>query len=75
MLIIGTRTSPREVAGGKSFVNQCPSCHQQRNFVECETVRHITLYFIPLIPLGATGERYMKCTGCESCFTVEMRGQ
>ena len=64
MLIIGTMnwTSTRERGG---FF--CPECSIDRNFRRRASRPFLTLYFIPVIPIGGLSE-FIECESCRLQF-------
>ena len=66
MIIIGTTELKFTKATG-SF--HCPACQQDRVFRHRVRRQFLTLYFIPLIPLGSLGE-FVECTTCRGAFDV-----
>jgi hypothetical protein len=60
MIIWGYRTMKR--TGDKGQFH-CPHCSSQRAYKHEKFNRWFTLYFIPIIPLGAVGEQ-ITCTAC-----------
>lgn len=67
-MIITGRTSLNSSIGSGTF--HCPRCSMPRQFQHIEVKRYFTLYFIPLFPLGSSGQ-YVECTSCTGTFGVE----
>jgi len=67
LIIFGRRSRTSVVAQGDF---SCPSCQSGRPYRHVVVKRWFTLYFIPVIPLGKTGE-YVECTVCAKKFTIE----
>lgn len=68
MIIYGTRgvtTTPDTGAF------HCPRCGPETAFKQKRVRRFFTLYFIPVIPLGALGE-YVECQQCRNTYDVEV---
>ena len=64
MIIFGTRGIGRQIGSG-SF--NCPRCVPSQPYSHKSVRRYFTLYFIPLIPLGAAGD-YVECGACAGTF-------
>jgi hypothetical protein len=60
MIIAGITTRRKQIGQGEFF---CPQCRRPRRYTLQVVSRYITLFFIPLIPLGEVG----KFVACESC--------
>ncbi len=68
-LIVGF--SSRTKASGIGELH-CPTCQTTRPFVELRQSRWISLFFIPLIPLGSSRHGRIQCTVCGSEFDEEI---
>jgi hypothetical protein len=64
-IIYGWKTSPRVIAQGDFH---CPSCRQPTPYEHVDMAQYITLFFIPIIPIGSAG-KFVKCQLCQSAFT------
>ncbi len=64
MIIIGTTELTLGSRRGEFY---CPSCRSRRPFRHKVRRAFLTLYFIPLIPLGKTAE-FVLCDGCQEAF-------
>lgn len=62
ILIGGVSTKGKTIEEG---FFQCPICQQQRQFVHKSYRKHISLFFIPIIPIGKTDETVI----CKHCKT------
>jgi hypothetical protein len=68
MIIFGTR-SMNSRSGNGAF--HCPRCGMERHYMHYVVKQWFTLYFIPVIPMGARGE-FVECTSCAGTFGVEV---
>ncbi len=68
MILYGYRHKEIEQNTG---VFQCPSCGDQRAFKRMKIVRYFTLFFIPLFPLGTTGE-FVECQVCRRKYQPDI---
>jgi hypothetical protein len=68
MIIYGHRNKEIEQTTG---VFHCPSCGEQRAFKRIKVVRYFTLFFIPLFPLGTTGE-FIECQACRRKYQTDI---
>ncbi|MEC7449277.1 MAG: zinc-ribbon domain-containing protein [Planctomycetota bacterium] len=59
--MIGLSTTKPVIDTG-SF--ECPKCHQQRSYQRKAIKNWISIYFIPIIPIGSSGE-VLQCTKCK----------
>lgn len=64
LIIFGTRGVTYGSEGGQFY---CPDCDAERAYKHRKVRRFVTLYFIPLIPLGLLGE-YIECQTCTSTY-------
>ena len=62
--MIGLSTTKPVIDTG-SF--DCPKCHQQRSYQRKLIKNWISIYFIPIIPIGSSGE-VLQCTKCKIEF-------
>ncbi|MEM7474886.1 MAG: TerB family tellurite resistance protein [Planctomycetota bacterium] len=64
MLLIGTMNwSSTRMSG----MFQCPTCGGSQNFRLKSTRPFLTLYFIPVVPIGGL-EEYVECRNCREAF-------
>ncbi|MEL6149655.1 MAG: zinc ribbon domain-containing protein [Chloroflexota bacterium] len=72
LIIFGAR--PRTTTTGKGEF-YCPNCSgdegQQRRYELKKSRNFFTLYFVPLVPLGA-GEEYVECQYCGMVFKLDV---
>jgi hypothetical protein len=52
----------------------CPNCNQHRSYERRLLKNWLSLYFIPVIPMGTSGE-VLRCTSCKMEFPVDSPGQ
>ena len=70
--MIGT-TSTKPLIDTGSFA--CPVCQAQQTYERRQVREWLTLYFIPVIPLGSQGE-FLRCLTCRNDFsTAALFGQ
>ncbi|MEC8390208.1 MAG: zinc-ribbon domain-containing protein, partial [Planctomycetota bacterium] len=69
--MIGLSTTKPVIDTG-SF--DCPKCHQQRSYQRKLIKNWISIYFIPIIPIGASGE-VLQCTKCKIEFPAKSAPQ
>jgi hypothetical protein len=67
-IIWGLRVVYHTIATGAFF---CRKCGGDRGYRRRAGRRFITLFFIPLIPLGRTGE-HVQCTTCKTRYVTEV---
>ena len=65
--MIGLSTTKPVIDTG-SF--ECPKCHQQRSYQRKAIKNWISIYFIPIIPIGSSGE-VLQCTKCKIEFPAK----
>jgi hypothetical protein len=72
IIIFGTKPVARKTGTGSFF---CPTCQRDTPCSHHRIRQFFTLYFVPLIPLGAVGE-LVRCDRCgsEHAADVIMRG-
>lgn len=68
MIIYGTRGKNVEKGGG---MFTCPRCATEQSYKHFEVKSYFTLYFIPLIPVGSSGE-FLECAGCSGTYAPEV---
>jgi len=68
MILFGTRGVKSTIKLG-SF--NCPQCEESRSYRHQKVTNFLTLFFIPLIPLGSAGE-YVECSDCKSTFVPQV---
>jgi uncharacterized tellurite resistance protein B-like protein len=69
--MLGFQTT-RPIVDVGSF--DCPNCNQHRSYERRLLKNWLSLYFIPVIPMGTSGE-VLRCTSCKMEFPVEAPGQ
>lgn len=62
-VIAGTKEVVKRSGEGSSEIRFCPRCGEPRRFHPAERRNHVTLFFLPLFPLGAS----RSCLACETC--------
>ncbi len=67
IIIWGSKTVFRPVAGGWRGKLDCPQCGTVRSFVEKQPVKLFTLYWIPLFPTSR-GAPFIECETCGGKF-------
>jgi hypothetical protein len=67
-IIWGLRVVYHTIATGVFF---CRKCGGDRGYRRRAGRRFITLFFVPLIPLGRTGE-HVQCTTCKTRYVTEV---
>lgn len=65
MLIIGTRGITSSTGETGKF--SCPGCSTHASYRERQIRQWLTLYFIPVIPLGIAG-KYVECENCRQAY-------
>lgn len=65
MIIIGTRGITSST--GQTGTFSCPGCGQQASYRERQIRQWLTLYFIPVIPLGLHG-KFVECENCRQAY-------
>jgi uncharacterized tellurite resistance protein B-like protein len=68
MIIFGTRHIRSTVNTGTFY---CPSCKQRTPYKHIENREYGHLFFIPLLPLGSSGE-YIECQHCGKPFYTDV---
>jgi hypothetical protein len=69
-IIAGTKSVERTIASGSFF---CPCCEAETPFVRRKVTNYLTLFFIPLIPLGQAGQ-VVRCERCVTSFDAGILG-
>jgi hypothetical protein len=67
-LLFHHKAGTRAVAGGKTFVEQCPTCQKQTKFEEVEVSESVGVWFIDV---AGDKERKYRCRVC--CDVFELR--
>lgn len=65
MIIIGTRGITSSTGETGAFA--CPTCGKQSSYRERQIRQWLTLYFIPVIPLGLAG-KFVECETCRQAY-------
>lgn len=68
MIIFGTKEVGRDDGGGR-FV--CPNCGPQEYRLK-KVRRYVTLYFVPVFPLGGEKGEYVECRRCKTAWGVDV---
>lgn len=68
MIIFGTSNKSKTTGSGQFF---CPNCKTTRAYERKQSKRYFSLYFIPLIPMGDSGE-FVECQTCHLTFRPEI---
>lgn len=63
--IVGIQQRSRRVEGGVPRTRGCPACGVSRVFHEVETRPWLTLFFVPVVPVGGRHVR-LACDTCKS---------
>lgn len=67
-LIYGLRTRATPKTGAATHTARCPACRSDQQFLEVIGNRHITFFFVPVIPVGA--KHMHECQGCRALFLI-----
>ncbi|MBX3421234.1 MAG: zinc ribbon domain-containing protein [Pirellulaceae bacterium] len=70
MIVIGTWDWPKTIETGIFY---CPACDSQQNYRRRRVRPFLTLYFIPVIPIGRRQEQ-VQCRKCKSQFETSILG-
>ena len=65
-LLFGTKTSVREV---RPLDRPCPACREHGHLHLRASRRYFTLFFIPVVPLGAA-QNFWACEYCSAQFAA-----
>lgn len=68
MIIFGTRRKFETVGAGEFY---CPHCQRPRAYEHQRGRNYFALYFIPLFPIGSSGE-FIQCTHCGMSYNLEV---
>lgn len=68
MIIFGTRAKTKTVDEGEFY---CPHCARERHYERKEIKNYFALYFIPLVPMGESGE-IIECQSCGRSYAPEV---
>lgn len=68
MLVIGTMNWPSTRGQGQFY---CPNCNRRQDYRLKVSRPFLTLYFVPVIPLGGLQE-YVQCAGCKTAFEPDV---
>jgi len=74
-VLVGTKTVMTEVPGGRRVQEHCDVCGRVTELREVRARNYLTLFFIPLIPLGSSSRRALRCTACKTCYTLPAAGR
>jgi len=64
LIIFGTKVVGKTIKNG-CFC--CPRCDTERNYQLKQNEKYFSLFFIPIIPLGKTGDS-LECTFCKTAY-------
>ncbi|MEZ4260776.1 MAG: TerB family tellurite resistance protein [Polyangiaceae bacterium] len=67
LIVLGTRGVTYTTGTGELA---CPTCQAQTTYRARRVRRFLSLYFVPLVPLGVMGD-YLECTTCLDTFDVD----
>lgn len=70
MIVIGTMDWPKTLETGQFF---CPACESVQAFRRRVSRPFLTVYFIPIIPIGGLQE-YVECQQCKTAFEPAIVG-
>lgn len=68
IFIFGTRPKQEVVGKGEFF---CPRCQTERHYERKKIKNYFSVYFIPVLPIGDSGE-IIECTHCGYSFAPEV---
>lgn len=68
MIIFGTKEVGRDDGGGR-FV--CPNCGPQEYRLK-KVRRYVTLYFVPVFPMGGEKGEYVECRRCKTAWSTDV---
>ncbi|HAC90338.1 MAG TPA: hypothetical protein DCF63_06845 [Planctomycetaceae bacterium] len=71
MIVIGTWDWPKTLRTGQFY---CPACSCLRQFRHRSSRPFLTLYFVPVIPIGGRQE-YVQCQSCKEKFELAVLGE
>jgi hypothetical protein len=66
IIIFGYRRKWRKRSRGYFY---CPNCRARRPGSQCSLNNYLTLFLLPVLPLGSSGECY-ECEACRKQFDV-----
>ena len=69
MIIFGVRGRLATLGSGTFF---CPRCGTDRAYTKKGVRRWFTLFFLPILPLGATGSIHVRCETCGGAFAEDV---
>lgn len=67
-IIFGTSNRKKNLGAGEFF---CPHCNTQRPYTHRKAVPNISLFFVPLVPIGE-GQEYIECDVCGNAFAMQV---
>jgi hypothetical protein len=68
-IVIGLGTRNRDHTSAYFY---CPRCRARKPCAQGSTTSYLTLFFLPLLPVGTRGE-YYRCEGCQELFDPDAR--
>jgi transposase-like protein len=69
IFIFGTRGRLSTMDGGQFY---CPRCGGDRDYTRKGVRRWFTLFFIPIVPMGATRNVRIVCSTCDGAFNEQV---
>lgn len=71
MIVIGTWDWPKTIRTGQFY---CPACACLRQYRHRSTRPFLTLYFVPIVPIGGAQE-HVQCLTCKEKFELAVLGE
>lgn len=68
-IVVGTKHDYVPRSGGLRTDKNCPECKGSRLFLEVVPRKYLTLYGLPVLPIG-NGEPVLECSGCHKHFQM-----
>jgi hypothetical protein len=69
LVIFGTRGRISTTDGGRFY---CPRCSGDRDYTRKGVRRWFTLFFIPIVPMGAARNVHVVCSTCNGAFNEQV---
>jgi len=73
-LLAGAKDVIKQKTGEASEVSLCPSCGAARRFCPATRRQYLTLFFIPILPIGSE-KPCLVCQSCGVCIQDSSRGE
>ncbi len=67
-VLFGIKEMERQVGAGSFY---CPDCRCDNNYTRYAIARYFSIYLIPVIPLGKSGE-FVRCNRCSSNYAADI---